>query len=137
MVGAPLKKGEDVIDDQIGCGMWGVVDFGEAGAVVAPSDTPRVEGGLAGSPPLGRFVGGVAVAASGVLMLCAPGPGFCGVSADDAWPRGSCSHRCPVLTVMGLHARSPSLRKEGNVLKACVIACLERALGACFTPGRR
>ena len=73
-----------MIDDQVGAAVWGVPYFGEAGAPIAVPDTVCFEGGPVCSSPPGCFVGGVGVAALGVVVLGALGAVFCGVSADDA-----------------------------------------------------
>ncbi len=72
MVAAALKEGDDVVDDEVGGVVWGVVDFGEAGALVSVLDAVCGEEGPADSTPPGCFVVGVAVATSGVLMLRTP-----------------------------------------------------------------
>ena len=38
VVGAAFEEGDDVVDDQVGGFVWGVVDFGEAGAPIPMSD---------------------------------------------------------------------------------------------------
>ncbi len=72
MVGAALEEGGDVVDDEVGRVVWGVVDFGEAGAPMSVPDTVSFESGPAWSSPPGGFVGGVAVATAGVLVSGTP-----------------------------------------------------------------